>query len=132
LEYGWFTVPAGNDEVVIYGGVGELTVIVKFWSSNCGIESVTRKVNSNKPEVMGVPEILPFEGLRSSPGGNAPLVTPQTSVPMPPVTEIVSLYATSDVPAGSDVVVIFGGVGKPIVIDNVFCADCCGVPESST
>ena len=78
--------PAGNDEVVIYGGVGALMEIVKFWSSNCGIESVTRKVNSNEPEVVGVPEILPFEGLRLSPGGNAPLVTPHTSVPMPPVT----------------------------------------------
>ena len=78
--------PAGSDEVVIYGGVGGLMVIVKFWSSNCGIESVTRTVNSNGPEVVGVPEILPLEESRLSPGGNAPLVTPHTRVPMPPVT----------------------------------------------
>ena len=43
----------------------------------------------NEPEVVVVPEILPFEGSRSSPGGNAPLVTPHTRVPMPPATEIV-------------------------------------------
>ena len=37
-----------------------------------------------------------------------------------------------NVPAGSVIIVIFGAAGKLIVIDSVFCADCCGVPESRT
>ena len=64
-------------------------VIVKFWSSNCGIESVTRSVKLNEPELIDVTEIVPFEGLTLSPGGNPPQVTPHTRVPMPPVTETV-------------------------------------------
>ena len=73
--------------MVIEGGVGALMEIVKFCWSNSGIASVTRSVKLNEPEVVGIPEIVPFEGSRSSPGGNAPLVTPHTRVPMPPVTE---------------------------------------------
>ena len=37
-----------------------------------------------------------------------------------------------NVPGGSDVVVILGAAGRPIVIDSSFCADCCGFPESRT
>ena len=86
----------------------------------------------NEPVLVGVPEIFPVEGLRSSPGGNAPLVTPQTRVPMPPVTDTVWLYATLNDPAGRDVVVIVGGAGKPIVIDRGFVAVSWGTPESLT
>jgi len=50
---------------------------------------VTRSVNLNEPVLVAVPEILPFDGLRLSPGGKAPLVTPQIRVPMPPVTDTV-------------------------------------------
>ena len=89
MEYCWLTVPVGSDDVVIDGGVGELMVIVKFWSSNCGIESVTRRVRLNEPELVGVPEILPLVVLRMRPGGKAPLVTPHSKVPMPPMTETV-------------------------------------------
>lgn len=63
-----------------------MIVIVRIWSSCCGIESVTRRVKVNGPVLVGVPETLPVEGLRLTPGGNAPLVTPHTRVPMPPVT----------------------------------------------
>lgn len=84
------TVPVGSDAgAVIVGGAGGLMVIVKFCSSNCGIESVTRRVNVNGPVLVGVPEILPFEVLRLSPGGKPPLVTPHTRVPKPPVTKTV-------------------------------------------
>ena len=31
---------------------------------------MTRSVKLNEPVLVGVPEILPFEALRSSPGGN--------------------------------------------------------------
>ena len=37
-----------------------------------------------------------------------------------------------NVPAGSNVVVMFGGAGKLIVIVSCFCADCCGAPVSTT
>ena len=77
--------PAGSAlGLVIDGGAGESMVIVKLWSANCGIESVTRSVKVNRPELVGVPEIVPVEGLSVRPGGNAPLVTPHTRVPMPP------------------------------------------------
>ena len=89
MAYGWFTVPVGSDAVVIDGGVGVWMVIVKFCSSNCGIESVTRRVKLNDPELVGVPAILPLVVLRLRPGGKAPLVTPHSRVPMPPVTETV-------------------------------------------
>jgi hypothetical protein len=86
------TVPIGSElefGLVIVGGAGGLMVSVKFCSSNCGIESVTRSLKLNEPVLVGVPEIFPFEALRSSPGGNAPLVTPHTRDPIPPVTETV-------------------------------------------
>ena len=71
------------------GGAGGLMVIVKSFSSDCGTESVTRSLKENAPVLVGVPDRLPVEALRLKPGGKAPLITPHTSVPMPPVTETV-------------------------------------------
>jgi len=82
-------VPAGSVNEAMDSGAGGLIVIEKSFSSDCGTESVTRSLKENVPALVGVPERLPVEALRLRPGGREPLITPHTSVPIPPVAETV-------------------------------------------
>jgi hypothetical protein len=87
--YAWLTVPDGSDAgPEIVGGTGALMVMLKLCSSNCESLSVTRTVKLNEPVWDGEPEILPFEGLRLSPGGKSPTKL-HVRAPLPPVAETI-------------------------------------------
>ena len=49
--------------------------------------SVTRIDNEYEPVVVGVPERVPVDALRESPGGNDPVATAKLLLPLPPEEE---------------------------------------------
>jgi hypothetical protein len=51
--------------------------------------STTRSVNDQSPVSLGVPEMVPVDALRTSPGGNDPTDTDHTNGAFPPDREIV-------------------------------------------
>lgn len=103
--------PAGSEVVVMLGGAGRLIVMLNACVADCGatvLASVTFTVKLAVPlGPVGVPLIAP-EGLRVRPAGSDPALTENVSVPAPPVSVTVWLYAVPSVPAGSDVIVIEG------------------------
>lgn len=84
------------------------------------LESVTFTVKFDVPAVVGVPVIAP--PLMLKPAGKLPELIEYVSVPAPPVTAMLWLYAVPTVPAGSVVVVIEGGALTVMVSDAVFVA----------
>jgi hypothetical protein len=75
-EYGAPTVAVGNDELVIETGpVAGLMTIERALVSVLGVgvvESVTVTPTSVVATVVGVPEMVPVDGLRLSPAGSVP------------------------------------------------------------
>jgi hypothetical protein len=71
-EYAVPAVPAGNEVVVMLGGVAAATIAI--WNARVAdrfAESVTLAVKVNVPAVVGVPEIAPLPA-RVRPGGSDP------------------------------------------------------------
>jgi hypothetical protein len=98
------------------GGVGAgLMVICNACEADKLIESVTFAVKLYAPAVVGVPEIAPLPA-SVSPGGNDPLATDHTYGGVPPLAARVCVYAVPAVPAGSDAVVMLGGVGAGLIV----------------
>jgi hypothetical protein len=75
------------------------------------VESVTLTVKVNRPNVVGVPEIvtvLVVLAPSANPGGRLPEATDHAKFGTPPVRDTVALYAPPVPPEGNDVVVILG------------------------
>lgn len=86
-------------------------------------ESITCGVKLNVPAAVGVPDITPVEEAKVKPGGSVP-VTLQVKGAVPPLRWRVWLYGVPTVPLGSEVVVMFGGIGAALmVIDSVRTVD---------
>ena len=68
---------------------------------------------------VGVPLIVPDEPI-ASPAGSVPALIENAQVPAPPLSATAWLYAMPSVPAGRDVVVIFGIAEMFTVTDAVF------------
>jgi len=111
------TAPAFWLRLVMVGGGGRLMRILKARVAVCAglLESVTITVKFDVTlGASGVPEIRPA-GLRVKPDGSAPALVVNVRVPNP-VAATIWLYAVPATPAGSVVVVMFGGAGKSITI----------------
>ena len=89
-----------------------LTVMLNACDADCApptLESVTLIVKFDTLTVVGAPVIAPVLPFKLKPTGKLPEVIEYVSVPAPPVTATVWLYAAPTTPAGNDVVVIAGG-----------------------
>ncbi len=65
---------------------------------------------------VGVPVMAPVLLFKLSPAGNDPAEIEYVSVPAPPVTAMVWLYAVPTAPPGREAVVIEGGAVTSIII----------------
>ena len=74
-----------------------------------------RTVNVNEPLAVGVPEIVPPDGLRLSPLGKPPLVMLHVIVAVP-VAERFWLYDRPTLPSGKDEIVMVGAVAGAATI----------------
>src|SRR5882762_10874642 len=111
------TAPAFWFRLVMVGGGGRLMRILNACVAVCTglLESVTIIVKFDVTlGAVGVPEIRPVP-LSIKPCGNVPALIVNVSVPNP-VAVTGWLYAVPATPAGSVVVVMFGGAGKLITI----------------
>lgn len=67
------------------GGRAGLMRIERAWVSDCPAVSATRSVNADVPVAVGVPEMVPVEGLRIRFCGKSPSASVHSSAPVPPL-----------------------------------------------
>jgi hypothetical protein len=118
-EYPTPTVPAGNDEVLMFNA-GALIVSDSPALADPEALSVTLTVKLDDPAAVGVPEIVP--PARFSPAGSDPVTTDHVYGGDPPVALSACEYPTPTIPTGNEEVVI-ASVGALIAIDNGAFAD---------
>jgi len=115
--------------------VGLFTVMLSATGDDVcgeGLESVTVTVKLATPATVGVPEITPVLASSVSPPGSAPEVMLQVYGDCPPVTPNVVLYGVPSVTAGSEEVVMDGGVASIIMLTGAEAVRGVGVVESVT
>jgi hypothetical protein len=99
----------------------------------CGVElSVTCTVSAAVPTAIGVPLITQVPGVRTRPAGSTPEVMLQLYGTAPPLTPIVALYTTPNVPFGRLVDVRINDPGVTIVRLSVPLTLSCGIELSVT
>jgi len=113
-EYPTPTVPAGNDEVLMFNA-GALIVSDSPALADPEALSVTLRVKLDDPAAVGVPAIVP--PARFSPAGSDPVTKDQVYGGDPPVALSACEYPTPAIPTGNEEVVIVN-VGALITIDS--------------
>src|ERR1700757_2737450 len=99
--------PSFNTLVLITSGTAMVRVSARNATAGVGAdESVNDKVKLNVPAAVGVPEIMPVRGSRTSPGGRLPLNKAQVTGALPPKKFKVLLYPTPTTPAFSVALVV--------------------------
>lgn len=113
------TVGSPSALVSMTTGGGVPTVTDKSASAVCEgeLESVAVMAKTDVPVVVGVPEIIPVDASRLSPGGRVPLVTDQLKGAVPPSAQRKPEYGTDTVPSGTAVPTVREDIGSFVAND---------------